>query len=322
MNKMQELQLKEQLTILKQMVNDMELPYLRVSLTDTCNARCAFCHNEGQEKTADSSEKIEELGNDEHSFIADFFKANFSRVVFTGGEPLRSTFIYDAVKIYKSFGYNIGLTTNGILLDENTQKKLASAGLDTVNISINSLEKKQYEAFYGVDKLDSVLENMESLPKYISPKNLKLNFVVTKLTDFNSDVERFSLLSKRKGFIVSVLFDIKETDTTCLTKKLKEKLFQLYGHPKEETFNKDKRIKHLFVYKNDALWEFDDYRTYENQFSLKNNSVCRECVLKDDCQEGAYALRLYSDGTFRLCLGRKDNALNIICKKHKGDGKL
>jgi len=313
---MRDMELKEQLSILKQKINDMELPYLRISLTNTCNADCAFCHNEGQ---VDNDVSTEKLNNEELSLIADFFKANFSRVIFTGGEPLLSPFLYDAIKIYKSFGYNVGLTTNGIRLDEITQKKLMDVGLDTINISINSLEKAQYEAFFKVDKLDLVLKNLESLPKYFSSKNIKLNFVVTELTDFSSEVEGFSVLSKQKGFVVSVLFDLKETDTSGFTKTLKEKLFQLYGYPKEEQIIKDKRVTYLLVYKNGGIWEFDDYRTNENKFNLKNNSVCRVCTLKDDCQEGAYALRLYFDGTFRLCLRKNDNTLSIRCN---GNGKL
>jgi cyclic pyranopterin phosphate synthase len=300
------IQLIEQLSIVKRIVKEMELPYLRVSLIDTCNAKCAFCHNEGQLKKTNI---YKEFDSEEISYVADFFKTDFSRVIFTGGEPLLSSSLYESIKIFKSFDYNIGLTTNGILLDENRQKELKEAGLDTINISINSLEKTQYKAFYKIDGLDSVLDNMETLSNYISPTNVKINFIVSKLTDFDSEVEKFSLMSKEKGFIISVLFDIEEKNTENLTQKLKEKLFQLYGNPQEKVINKDKRTKYILYYKNNCVWELDDFRTTENSFALKNNSVCQKCSFKDSCQEGAYALRLYFDGTFRPCLKRNDNKL-------------
>jgi len=301
------IQLIEQLSIVKRIVREMELPYLRISLIDTCNAKCTFCHNEGQGKTNISKG----LDSEELSYIADFFKEDFSRVVFTGGEPLLSLSLYESIKIFKSFDYNIGLTTNGISLYENKQKELIEAGLDTINISINSLEKTQYKTFYKVDELDSILENMETLSKYISPTNIKINFIVSKLTNFDSEVEKFSLLSKEKGFIISVLFDIREKSTNYLTQKLKEKLFQLYENPQEKVIIKDKRTKYHLYYKNGCVWELDDFRTTENSISLKNNPVCQKCSFNDYCQEGAYALRLYFDGTFKPCLIRNDNVLNI-----------
>ncbi|MDR1803959.1 MAG: radical SAM protein [Treponema sp.] len=305
--------MKEQLSVIKQIIKDMDLPYLRISLIDICNAKCAFCHNEGQNKNNISKG----LDSEELFYIADFFKTDFSRVIFTGGEPLLSPLLYESIRIFKSFSYNTGLVTNGILLDENIQKKLKEAGLDRINISINSLEKIQYETFYKVDRLDSILKNIETLPRYIFPSNIKINFIINKFTDFDSETEKFSLLSKEKGFIISALFDIEEKNSNDFTQKLKRKLHQLYGNPREEIINKDKRKKYLLYYENSCVWEFDDFRTIENSFALKDNLVCQRCPIKDNCQEGAYALRLHFNGTFRPCLKRNDNILNIKTNNHE-----
>jgi hypothetical protein len=93
-------------------------------------------------------------------------------------------------------------------------------------------------------------------------------------------VEKFSLLSREKGFIISALFDINEKNANYLTQKLREKLSQLYGNPKKtETINKDKRIKYLLYYENGCVWEFDDFRTTENSFALKKIIVFAKNVL-------------------------------------------
>jgi cyclic pyranopterin phosphate synthase len=304
--------LKKQLCVVKQTIEDMRLPYLRISLTAKCNAKCEFCHNEGQ-KTGGSSNQV---NHQEITAMADYFKDVFNRVVFTGGEPLLSLeLLCDYIKPFKKFGYNVGLTTNGILLSEEYQKTLHDVGLDTINISMNSLEKTKYESFYSVDGLGSILKNFETLTKYFpSPQSIKINFIVTKATNLNSEIQKFSSLSIQKGFIISIIYDINEKNSLEITNRIQEKLSEIYGTPRKKTMEEYKRRKYYLSYKSGAVWEFDDYRTGETSLSLKDNKICNKCPkeYKDKCREGAYALRLYLDGTLRPCLGRDDNLLKLI----------
>lgn len=143
--------------------------------------------------------------------------------------------------------------------------------------------------------------------------------IADKSTNVMVEVERFSALSMTYGFIISVLFDINLTDTNEITNKIKSRLLELYGVPTETIYKIDNRTSHHYKYQNSIIWEFDDYRSEENRVSLKNNLICSNCSLKSECLEGAYALRLSMDGSFRPCLKRTDNIISI---EGKGEEKL
>ena len=300
--------------ILKKVTQDMELPYLRISLTDICNAKCTFCHNEGQRKKNNDNISLQK-----YSEVAKLFAPFFCSppyVVLTGGEPLLADNLYEVIKVFKCYNYKVGLTTNGIALDESRQKKLLEAGLDTINISLNSLNEDKYRSFYNVDKLSVVKDNLKTLYKYFKYPNKKINWIVTKEVDFDEEILNLCNLSKKLQFIISPLFDIKliEKEVLLLLDKLKTKLEILFGNPNIRKITEHKRHKEYLEFCNGAIvWEFDNLRTEENSFSLKNNNYCKDCPedIKKTCYEGAYALRLSAKGTFRPCLKREDNNFKI-----------
>jgi len=314
MNNDKKIQFIERLSIIKREIKNMELPYLRVSLTDTCNANCVFCHNEGQRKRNNDSISLQK-----YSEVAKLFAPFFTSppyVVLTGGEPLLADNLYEVIKVFKSRNYKVGLTTNGIALDESKQKLLIDTGLDTINISLNSLNEEKYKDFYRVDKLSVVKDNLKTLDKYFKYPNKKINWIVTKEIDFDEEIPNLCELSKDFKFIISPLFDInlEEKEALQLLDKLKIKLEILYGKPNIRKITEHKRHKEYSEFDNgDIVWEFDNLRTIENSFSLKNNNYCKDCPedIKKTCYEGAYALRLSAKGTFRPCLNREDNSFKI-----------
>jgi len=295
---------------LMKVVQGMELPYLRISLSNECNAKCVFCHNEGQKK-----ENNNKISLQEYREVAKFFASCFSRVVFTGGEPLLATNLYEAIKVFKSYNYNVGLTTNSILLNEDKQNLLLKAGLDTINISLNSLNREKYHNFYGVDKLSILRKNIETLDKYFKYPNKKINWIITNDTDFEEEIPELCTLSHESKFIISPIFDIKldKEKVKCLLDKLRDKLCNLYGKPNVQEKIEYKRHREYLKFSNDSIWEFDNLCTEENNFSLKNNNFCKDCSedKKKICYEGAYALRLSANGTFIPCLKRTDNNFEI-----------
>lgn len=294
---------------LMKVVQDMELPYLRVSLSNKCNAKCAFCHNEGQRKESNNNISLQEYGD-----VAKFFASCFTRVVFTGGEPLLAPNLYEVIKVFKSYNYNVGLTTNSILLNENRQNLLFEAGLDTINISLNSLNQEKYHNFYGVDNLSVLRKNIETLDKYFKYPHKKINWIITNDTDIDEEIPNLCTLSHEFKFIISPIFDIEldKVKIKWLLNKLREKLY-LYGKPDIQEKVEYKRHREYLKFSNESIWEFDNLRTEENNFSLKNNNFCKDCPedKKKICYEGAYALRLSANGTFIPCLKRTDNNFNI-----------
>lgn len=135
---------------------------LRVSLTDRCNLRCTYCMPaEGLEwmptqQTLSDEETIRliRLGVE---------KLGIRQVRFTGGEPLLRKSLADIIAATKELTTDEGiapstaLTTNGLGLEKRAAK-LAAAGLDRINISLDTIDPQRYAALTRRDRLSHVLE--------------------------------------------------------------------------------------------------------------------------------------------------------------------
>jgi cyclic pyranopterin phosphate synthase len=106
----------------------------------------------------------------------------------TGGEPLVRKGCCDLVRMLKEVSgiEKVTLTTNGILLGQYLDK-LVSAGLDAVNISLDTLDREQYKQITGTDGLDKVIEVLKLASKL--PISVKVNAVSLESTDWKSLVE-------------------------------------------------------------------------------------------------------------------------------------
>ncbi len=111
---------------------------LRISLTNRCNLKCIYCHNEGEQGSG------AEITVDEIARIARISsKYGVDRVKFSGGEPLLRKDLEDILKALPPLK-DVSLTTNGTLLAPRA-KKLKEAGLDRVNISLDSLDSGRFD---------------------------------------------------------------------------------------------------------------------------------------------------------------------------------
>ena len=115
-----------------------EINYLRVSLTQRCTLNCVYCGNDGCENDELTGEQIIKI-------VAAFSKCGITKVRLTGGEPLVREDICDIIAgIRRLEGIKkIVLTTNGVLLKKYAGD-LKSAGLDAVNISLDTLDSELY----------------------------------------------------------------------------------------------------------------------------------------------------------------------------------
>lgn len=138
-----------------------EIDYLRISVTDRCNLRCVYCmpqeeiHRIPQEEIL-SYEEIEMAA-------AVFAGLGISRIKLTGGEPLLRRdlpVLIDKLKHIQGIR-NVTLTTNGTLLKDQIGG-LTEAGLDGVNISIDSLDPKEYARITRGGCLDEALEGLRA----------------------------------------------------------------------------------------------------------------------------------------------------------------
>lgn len=154
------------------------IDYLRVSLTDHCNFRCLYCM---PEEGAPCSPKSEVLTVDELKIILEAaVKCEFTKFRLTGGEPLLSNHLEEITSFLKSFSEvrEISVTTNGYLLADKASA-LKKAGMDRVNVSLDSLNPDQFAKIARRGEFKRVWQGIEAaLSAGLHP--VKLNCVVMR----------------------------------------------------------------------------------------------------------------------------------------------
>ena len=131
-----------------------EIHYLRLSVTDLCNLRCRYCMPDGVPKLA--HEDI--LTYEEFLRLAALFaQCGIDTVRITGGEPLVRRGVEQLTAGLKAIPgiRRVALTTNGVLLAQKLPALLA-AGLDSVNISLDTLHPETFRRITGKDELAAV----------------------------------------------------------------------------------------------------------------------------------------------------------------------
>ena len=156
----------------------MKTDYLRVSVTDRCNLRCIYCH---PLCGCDFIERKEILRLEEiYRIVQLFAKCGVRKVRLTGGEPLiRRNIIYLIEKLSGIEGIEeLSLTTNGVLLTSLAQE-LKDAGLQRVNISVDSAENQSYKEITGFDLLPKVTKGIYKALE-VGLKPVKINSVIIR----------------------------------------------------------------------------------------------------------------------------------------------
>lgn len=137
------------------------IDYLRISVTDRCNLRCRYCM---PERGVEWLEHSQILTYEEILRLAGLFaQLGVRRLRLTGGEPLVRRGLPHLVAELKAVAgiETVSLTTNGLLLADQLPE-LMRAGLDGVNISLDTLDRGQYAAITRRDALEQTLEGLEA----------------------------------------------------------------------------------------------------------------------------------------------------------------
>jgi len=141
-----------------------KITYLRVSITDRCNYRCIYCQPDEQFKFISHEEilRYEEIVE----IIEEAVNLGVTKVRITGGEPLARKGVIDFIKKLGEIKKleDISLTTNGFFLSEYAEK-LKDAGLNRVNISLDSLQEEKYKKITRGGSLEKVLKGIDSALK-------------------------------------------------------------------------------------------------------------------------------------------------------------
>jgi cyclic pyranopterin phosphate synthase len=154
------------------------ISYLRISVTDRCNLRCVYCMPpQGVIKRAhDEILRYEEI----ETVVRTAAELGITKVRLTGGEPLVRPGIVDLVRMLASVEGidDLAMTTNAILLNDYA-KDLAQAGLQRVNVSLDTLRPERFERITRCGRLEKMLAGMEAAHQAgLTP--IKINTVVMR----------------------------------------------------------------------------------------------------------------------------------------------
>ena len=159
-----------------------DIHYLRISLTDRCNLRCVYCMPEDMQFRP----RKELMQDDELLLLVRLFtEMGFHKFRLTGGEPTVRANIVEIVRgIARTPGVrSLSMTTNGVLLKQ-LARPLAEAGLQRVNVSIDSLDPVKFKRLTRWGDVQDVWEGIvEAEAAGLLP--VKLNAVVVR--GYNED---------------------------------------------------------------------------------------------------------------------------------------
>ena len=262
------------------------IDYMRISVTDRCNLRCVYCMPSGGVKFLEHKDilQYEEIAR----ILQVAVHTGVRKVRITGGEPLVRKNIISLIKMIKSIEgiHQLSLTTNGMLL-ERYAEELADAGLDRVNVSLDSLKTERYREITRGGDLEAVLRGIEAAERAgLTP--IKINMVpIRGLNDDEiGEFAKITLTSPYQvrfiEFMPFVTEDIWNREKFISSEEIQSRVEQI-GTLVPATMKKSGPAQYF---------RFDGAAGVVGFISPISNHFCKECN----------RLRLTADGKLRPCL--------------------
>jgi len=194
-----------------------KIDYLRISVTDRCDLRCTYCMpEEGVPK-----KRHEDILPFEAviRIVSEAARLGFRKVRLTGGEPLVRRGIVSLVREIKGVPgiEEAALTTNAILLPEFAEE-LREAGLDRVNISLDTLDPEKYRRITRIGDISKALAGIEAArAAAFSP--IKINMVLLP-GENEEEVETMKVFCMERGLILQRIRRYYLSDIASLSPEL------------------------------------------------------------------------------------------------------
>jgi len=271
---------------------DRPILSLRITISNRCNENCLYCHHDGMVSSKD------EMTPDELYKICKIAKRiGVRKIRLSGGDPLVRKDIVEIVEKIASLDFqDISLTTNGVLLGKYAAD-LKEAGLDRVNVSLDTLNPETYKKITSMDYLkeakDGILKAVE-----VGLYPVKINMVIMKDINQNEIKDMFRFC-KEHGIILQ-LIELIESENCDDDKfsadyhypldNLENKLADIADDVRERKFMQGRKKYYL----NDG--EIEIVRPVDN------SKFCANCS----------RLRITPDGKIKPCLLRNDNLVELI----------
>ncbi len=149
--------------------------YLRISLTDNCNLRCFYCMPEEDYHFMPNQQLMQA---EEIVEIAKLFvEQGVNKIRLTGGEPLVRKDAREIITALGKLGVELTITTNATRV-EHFVDAFEEAGIRSVNISLDTLQKDKFHLITRRDQFETVKQNIDTLLS--RGFNVKINVVVVK----------------------------------------------------------------------------------------------------------------------------------------------
>ncbi|MDP4110223.1 MAG: GTP 3',8-cyclase MoaA [Bacillota bacterium] len=188
------------------------IEYLRLSVTDRCNLHCAYC----MPGKCDYERQNELLSWGEMEYICRMLsEEGLKKIKITGGEPLLREGVSEFIGVLKKIPRisSVTLTTNGQLLSDYLPK-LKEAGVDGVNVSVDSLKPEVYKTITGSEGLNRVLEAVYACSD--AGIRTKINCVTMEGVN-RSEAADFALIAKDRSIDVRFI-EMMPMGAGCLFK--------------------------------------------------------------------------------------------------------
>lgn len=259
---------------------------LRMSITDRCNLNCIYCHNEGHigHSKEMSVDTIVNIVN-----VASQFGVN--RLKLSGGEPLLRKDLEDALVRLPEMR-DVSLTTNAVLLRDRASS-LKEAGLNRVNISLDTLDPEKYNMITncGNGTFDKVLDGIHAaVDAGLTP--VKLNMVLLKDLNDNEIADMLEFTRSYGGNVILQLIELMDfrdlPQYRINAREVEQSLLNVSSDVKVRELHK--RKKYII-----------DGAEVEFVRPVDNTEFCANCN----------RLRVTADGQLKPCLLINDNHVDV-----------
>ena len=149
--------------------------YLRISLTDNCDLRCFYCMPEEEYSFTPTQQLMQ--AEEIESIARLFVQEGVKKIRLTGGEPLVRKDFPQILERLSRLPVQLTITTNGTRIHEMLPE-IKKAGIQSVNISLDTLQKDRFVLMTKRDKFSQVMSNIQLMLDY--QIEVKVNMVVIK----------------------------------------------------------------------------------------------------------------------------------------------
>lgn len=271
---------------------------LRISITNRCNVNCFYCHHDGilPQKYEMTPEEIHRIAQVARSI-------GVRKIRLSGGEPLIRDDIVEIVSKISSIGFkDVSITTNGTYLDKYADS-LVEAGLNRVNVSLDTLNPETYQFITKKDYLQKAKHGIiRAAESGLYP--VKVNMVVMKGLNHNEIWDMFHFCQENGA--VLQLIELLKTDN-CPDNGFIDDYHYNMDDLEEELANMADKVK-TRRFMQDRKKYFVDGGEIEVVKPMDNTQFCKNCT----------RIRITPEGKLKPCLLRNDNLVDFIEPMRQG----